>query len=129
MLLKGAAARGELLRGVLELKPRKDPLLGKRIAGVVLSDVAAGEELADAVVLRALGDAVDRAAELAGGRDLFEGAKEKERASLLWGALMAGAELKLPKSPNLEGFSVNDAVAVVALLPNEYDELGFVSAY
>lgn len=82
VLLKGAAARGELLLGALELNPRKEPAVAGAGTGAGFVDVAV-DALAGDVVLAAFDDVVDPALGVLEGAGLLKLAKE-DALSLLW---------------------------------------------
>lgn len=75
VLLKGAAARGELLLGALELNPKKEPVAAGADAGVGFADIAV-DVLAGGVLPTAFDDVVDPAFCWGDGTDLFKFAKE-----------------------------------------------------
>lgn len=129
-LLTGAAARGELLLGALELKPRNEPIPAGADAGAVLTgaaaDVTAGALLGGVAVLLAASGIAE--AGVVDGTDLFRFAKENAGAFLLCAALEGGVVPKPPKPPKPAGLIVDDAGAGAALLLKENGELDFCNS-
>lgn len=130
-LLRGAAAKGELLLGALELKPRNEPDPDEAGAGATLTG-AAPDGLVEALLTETLGCATalldvscDELPALTEGPELFKFANENAGASLLCVAPDAGAEPKPPKLPKPAGLVVVEVCVGAALLLKENGELGF----
>lgn len=120
-LLRGAAARGELLLGALELNPRNELVPAFVGIGVIFAGAAA-DESADEALAGALDGDAGPAAGFDDGTDLFNPANEKEGASSLCSPPVVGGCPKLPKPA---GFGAGCVGVEAALLPNEKGDPDF----
>lgn len=125
-LLNGAATRGELLLGALELKPRNEPLLEAAEAGATFA-AGAEEALAGLLLLDALafGGVSLEPGSIAAPEvvDLVKFAKENAAASLFCVEPEAGSVPKPPKPLKPADFAADEVCVGLRVFVNEKGDL------